>query len=162
MGFHLHTIVLPSQVHPSYPYGNPTSIRHPAARPRAPHDPMSRALFDDMGYAGGGVNGALRWKDLALDLLLPVDREKEERERAAMARKMASGTNANNNPATAQRPAPEIEPAGNQGVEDDEEEEEEESEENEDDSMDEVEEDEEISDEYDMNENSENYDASYD
>ncbi|KAI0340525.1 hypothetical protein BDW22DRAFT_1333920 [Trametopsis cervina] len=84
--------VLPSQVHPSYPYGNPTSLKHPASRPRRPYDPSSRALFEDMGYAGGGVNGALRWKDLALDLLLPVDEEKEEAEKAAQARKLASGT----------------------------------------------------------------------
>jgi len=95
--------VLPSQVHPSYPYGNPTNIKHPAARPRKPHDPSSRALFDDMGYAGGGANGALRWKDLALDLLLPVDHAKEEAERAALARKMASGTSSNNNPPQQQR-----------------------------------------------------------
>lgn len=45
-----------------------------------------------MGYAGGGVNGALRWKDLALEQLLPVDEEKEEMKRAAEARKMANGT----------------------------------------------------------------------
>jgi len=45
-----------------------------------------------MGYAGGGVNGALRWKDLAMDQLLPVDEEKEEMKRAAEARKMANGT----------------------------------------------------------------------
>ncbi|GJE86984.1 hypothetical protein PsYK624_030670 [Phanerochaete sordida] len=83
--------VLPSQVHPSYPYGNPTSTKHPASLPRRPYDPSSRALFEDMGYAGGGVNGALRWKDLALDTLLPVDEEKEEAERAVQARKMASG-----------------------------------------------------------------------
>ncbi|OAX41032.1 hypothetical protein K503DRAFT_668189, partial [Rhizopogon vinicolor AM-OR11-026] len=83
--------ILPSQVHPSYPYGNPTNIKHPAARPRPPYDPTSRALFEDMGYGGGGVNGALRWKDLALDRLLPVNEEKEEMERAAQARKMANG-----------------------------------------------------------------------
>ena len=71
-------LVLPSQVHPSYPYGNPTHVKHPASLPRRPYDPSSRALFEDMGYAGGGVNGSLRWKDLALDLLLPVDEEKEE------------------------------------------------------------------------------------
>lgn len=90
--------VLPSQVHPSYPYGNPTNIKHPAAKPRRPYDPSSRALFEDMGYAGGGVNGSLRWKDLALDLLLPVDEEKEEAEKAAQARKMASGVTANHAP----------------------------------------------------------------
>jgi hypothetical protein len=49
-----------------------------------------------MGYAGGGINGSLRWRDLGLDDLLPVDEEKEEAKRAMLARKMASG--ANNNP----------------------------------------------------------------
>lgn len=88
--------VLPSQVHPSYPYGNPTNIKHPAARPRPPYDPTSRALFEDMGYAGGGINGALRWRDLALDELLPVDEEKEEALRAVQARKMASGASGHN------------------------------------------------------------------
>jgi len=87
-------LVLPSQVHPSYPYGNPTNIKHPAAKPRPPYDPYSRALFEDMGYAGGGVNGTLRWRDLALDELMPVDEEKEEAKKAMQARKMASG-NAN-------------------------------------------------------------------
>ncbi|KAH9893533.1 hypothetical protein C8Q73DRAFT_697365 [Cubamyces lactineus] len=90
--------VLPSQVHPSYPYGNPLSIKHPASLPRRPYDPASRALFEDMGYGGGGVNGSLRWKDLALDLLFPVDQAREEAERAAQARKMASGTAANHPP----------------------------------------------------------------
>ncbi|VDC03350.1 unnamed protein product [Peniophora sp. CBMAI 1063] len=83
--------ILPSQVHPSYPYGNPTSTKHPAARPRVPYDPTSRALFEDMGYGGGGVNGTLRWSDLALETLLPTDHEREEAERAAQARRMASG-----------------------------------------------------------------------
>ncbi|KAG1817113.1 uncharacterized protein BJ212DRAFT_1429918, partial [Suillus subaureus] len=83
--------ILPSQVHPSYPYGNPTNIKHPAARPRPPYDPTSRALFEDMGYGGGGVNGSLRWRDLALDRLLPINEEKEETKRAAEARKMANG-----------------------------------------------------------------------
>jgi hypothetical protein len=99
----LHATVLPSQVHPSYPYGNPTNIRHPAARPRPPYDPTSRALFEDMGYAGGGINGALRWRDLALDLLLPADEEKEEAQKAAQARKMASGATANHPPAQPQQ-----------------------------------------------------------
>jgi len=96
--------VLPSQVHPSYPYGNPTHIKHPASRPRPPYDPSSRALFEDMGYAGGGINGTLRWKDLALERLLPVDEEKEEAARATQARKMASGTVPNHNPPAPQAP----------------------------------------------------------
>ncbi|KAH8991683.1 hypothetical protein EDB86DRAFT_1036544 [Lactarius hatsudake] len=96
--------ILPSHIHPSYPYGNPTNIKHPAARPRVPYDPTSRALFEDMGYAGGGVNGTLRWKDLALDILLPVDKEKEEAEKAAHARKMASGATTNQYQPASQQP----------------------------------------------------------
>ncbi|THH15742.1 hypothetical protein EW146_g4773 [Bondarzewia mesenterica] len=97
--------ILPSHVHPSYPYGDPTNIKHPAARPRVPYDPTSRALFEDMGYAGGGANGTLRWKDLALDILLPVDKEKEEAAKAAQARKMASGAAPNHHQSA--QPAPE-------------------------------------------------------
>ena len=91
---------MPSQVHPSYPYGNPTNIKHPSSKPRPPYDPSSRALFEDMGYAGGGINGSLRWRDLGLEDLLPVDEEKEEAQRAIQARKLANG--ANNNPQTQQ------------------------------------------------------------
>ncbi|KAI9573864.1 hypothetical protein HD554DRAFT_2202027 [Boletus coccyginus] len=100
--------ILPSQVHPSYPYGNPTNIKHPAARPRPPYDPTSRALFEDMGYGGGGVNGALRWKDLALEQLLPVDEEKEVMKRATEARKMANGATgqAHHHPPPPQPPPP--------------------------------------------------------
>ncbi|KAJ7095473.1 hypothetical protein C8R43DRAFT_1049369 [Mycena crocata] len=113
--------ILPSQAHPSYPYGNPTNVKHPASRPRPPYDPSSRALFEDMGYDGGGVNGALRWRDLATEHLLPVDEEKEEAKRAIEARKMASGAT---NPTA---------PQGGMGQEDQtaEEEDEEENDENE-------------------------------
>ncbi|EIN09444.1 hypothetical protein PUNSTDRAFT_43835 [Punctularia strigosozonata HHB-11173 SS5] len=88
--------VLPAHVHPSYPYGDPKNIKHPASKPRIPHDRGSRALFEDMGYASSGVAGSLRWNDLALDTLLPVDREREEIEKATQARKMASGATSNN------------------------------------------------------------------
>jgi hypothetical protein len=54
-----------------------------------------------MGYGGGGVNGTLRWRDLALDLLLPINEEKEQMKRAEKARKMASGTASNQPPAQA-------------------------------------------------------------
>ncbi|KIJ25599.1 hypothetical protein M422DRAFT_72110 [Sphaerobolus stellatus SS14] len=80
---------LPSQVHPSYPYGNPTNLNHPAALPHIPGEP-GRALYEDMGHPGAGANMALRWKDLALELLLPINEEKEEAERAALARKQAA------------------------------------------------------------------------
>lgn len=112
-------------MHPSYPYGNPTNLKHPAARPRKPTDLSSRALFSDLSYAGGGVNGALRWRDLALDRLLPVDHEKEEAARAALARKMASGTSHNNNPAAG---LPQVQPMQQVQQESEEEDEEESSE----------------------------------
>jgi hypothetical protein len=92
-----------------------------------PYDPTSRALFEDMGYAGGGVNGTLRWKDLALDILLPVDKEKEEAEKAAHARKMASGATANQYQPPSQQP----EAVGEEGDADDENE----NDENDDDEM---------------------------
>ena len=40
---------------------------------------------------GAGVNGFLRWKELGLDTLLPVDEEAEKKARAEQARKMANG-----------------------------------------------------------------------
>ena len=69
-----------------------------------------------MGYDGGGVNGMLRWKDLALDILLPVDKEKEDAEKAAHARKMASGATANQYQPPSQQP----EAGGEEGDADDE------------------------------------------
>lgn len=126
-----HGVVdLPSQVHPSYPYGNPTSVKHPASRPRIPYDPTSRALFEDMGFSGGGVTGQLRWKELALDQLLPVDEEKEEQKRAAQARKMAMG--ATNNQRRRRQDEAEEEASSE---EDEEDEEEPESDEDDDDEM---------------------------
>ena len=109
-------------MHPSYPYGNPTNLKHPAARPRKPTDISSRALFSDLSYAGGGVNGALRWRDLALDRLLPVDHDKEEAARAALARKLASGASHNNNPTTQPQTQPAQQPENeeNEGNEEDE------------------------------------------
>ncbi|KAL5513265.1 hypothetical protein ACEPAH_3663 [Sanghuangporus vaninii] len=121
--------ILPSQVHPSYPYGNPTSVKHPANRPRKPTDPSSRALFTDLAYAGGGTNGALRWNDLALERLLPVNRAREEAARAALARKMASGATQGNGSAAAGQPQQQPAEPGQQteGSESDEDEDEEES-----------------------------------
>ncbi|KAG1839692.1 hypothetical protein F4604DRAFT_1885208 [Suillus subluteus] len=113
--------ILPSQVHPSYPYGNPTNIKHPASRPRPPYDPTSRALFED-GLWRRGVNGSLRWRDLALDRLLPVNEEKEEMKRAAEARKMANG--ATSQPQQQQQQPPPQAGAGDQTIDEEDEEEE--------------------------------------
>ncbi|KAJ7696485.1 hypothetical protein B0H17DRAFT_1130890 [Mycena rosella] len=71
-------------------HGNPTNVKHPALRPRSPYDLSSCVLFQDMDCDGGRVNGALRWKDLAMEYLLPVDEKKEEEKCAIEARKMAS------------------------------------------------------------------------
>ncbi|ELU43547.1 beta-xylosidase [Rhizoctonia solani AG-1 IA] len=87
---------LPSQVHPSYPYGNPTKPSHPVA-----FEPLgrgsSRAYYDDMRFERLRRLDRLRWTNLALDLLLPIDHEREEALKAAAARKAASGAAANNN-----------------------------------------------------------------
>ncbi|KAH7910304.1 hypothetical protein BJ138DRAFT_1065512 [Hygrophoropsis aurantiaca] len=121
--------ILPSQVHPSYPYGNPTNIKHPAVRPRPPYDPTSRALFEDMGYAGGGVNGALRWRDLALDQMLPIDEVKEEMKRAAEARKLANGaTSQSHQPQVQQNQLPPPQMPPDQTIDDDDEDDDEDSE----------------------------------
>ncbi|KAG6808013.1 hypothetical protein H0H92_005694 [Tricholoma furcatifolium] len=120
--------ILPSQVHPSYPYGNPTNLRHPAARPRLEFDPTSRALFEDMGYGGAGINGMMRWQELAMDELLPVDEEKEDAKRAEQARKMASGASNNPQPQQQQQQAPQM--PQDQTIDEEEEEEEEENNEN--------------------------------
>ena len=77
-----------------------------------------------MGYGGGGVNGTLRWTDLALNDLLPVDEDKEEMKRAIQARKMASGAS-NNNPQPQAHQPPQA-----QQIEDDEDDEDDENDEN--------------------------------
>ncbi|KAJ7617399.1 hypothetical protein FB45DRAFT_1063863 [Roridomyces roridus] len=120
--------LLPSKAHPSYPYGNPTNVKHPAAKPRPPYDPSSRALFEDMGYDGGGVNGALRWRDLGLEYLLPVDEEAEEVKKSLEARKMASG--ATNQTAPQPTPGPADQTVDEEDEEEDEDEDEDENDEN--------------------------------
>ncbi|KZT21200.1 hypothetical protein NEOLEDRAFT_793973 [Neolentinus lepideus HHB14362 ss-1] len=118
---------LPSQIHPSYLYGNPFSLKHPASRPRLYRDPHSRSLFQDSAYGKGGKNDNLQWKDLALSELLPVNEVKEEADKAAQARRMASGATPGNS--GGQQP-PDPPPGPDQTV-DEEEEDEEENDENE-------------------------------
>ena len=149
---HIQITVLPSQVHPSYPYGNPNNIKHPSAKPRQAYGLLSRALFEDMSIGGGGTNGSLRWTDLAIDELLPIDEEKEEAQRASQARKMASGSS-NNNPQSQQVQPTQVQPNEDEEDEDEEDEEEEEDnineeEEEEEGPMDEDEEEDELSDNY--------------
>jgi hypothetical protein len=114
--------VLPSVVHPSYPFGNPLSTKHPASRPKRPFEPSSRALFEDMVPLGAGVNGFLRWKELGIDGLLPIDEDAEKAAQAESARKMANGAQGQN-PPPAQVP-PSLDPSvrQNDGITEDEEE----------------------------------------
>lgn len=81
---------LPSNVHVSYPYGDPTRLTHPAAQANRVMDANSRDLYDETGGIGN-VNVGMVWRDLALDFLLPKDTTKEEAERAAKARRLANG-----------------------------------------------------------------------
>lgn len=91
MSEHSDTVLgLPSHVHVSYPYGDPTRLTHPAAQPNRVMDPNSRYLYDETGGVGS-ANVGMVWRDLALDILLPKDATKEEAERAAKARRLANG-----------------------------------------------------------------------
>ncbi|KAF5369891.1 hypothetical protein D9758_001052 [Tetrapyrgos nigripes] len=137
---------LPSNTHPSYPYGNPMSIKHPASRPRPRYDPIARtSLHTELGYDGGGLNGSLRWKELALSELLPVDELKEEAQKAMEARQMASGAGNNNNPQAGQ--AQEGLGQGDRTIDEEEEEEEEEGSEEDENDENELDEDDEEEDE---------------
>ncbi|KAG7444470.1 uncharacterized protein BT62DRAFT_900310 [Guyanagaster necrorhizus] len=121
---------LPSHTHPSYPYGNPTRLSHPAAQQRVIHDATARSVLLGMSTPGGGMD-ALKWKELALSELLPIDEAKEEAEQASEARKMASGASANNPPPQYEQ-TPMIVAAGPPEEEEDEEDEEDEEEDDED------------------------------
>lgn len=81
-------------MHISYPYGDPTKLNHPSAQANRPLFPNSRTIYDD-GGSEPNVNVSLIWKELALEYLLPTDPAKEEAERAAMARRLANGVQAN-------------------------------------------------------------------
>jgi len=84
-----------------------------------------------MSIGGGGSNGNLRWTDLALNDLLPIDEEKEEAQRAIQARKMASG--ASNNQSQAQQAQTAQVPPENEEDEEGEDEDEDDNNEDEDD-----------------------------
>ncbi|KAJ7602898.1 hypothetical protein FB45DRAFT_964530, partial [Roridomyces roridus] len=51
--------LLPSKAHPSYPYGNPTNVKHPQPSRARRTTRLHVRCLEDMGYDGGGVNGAL-------------------------------------------------------------------------------------------------------
>lgn len=114
---------LPNHVHPSFPYGDPSHQKHPSKKPRPGYDPTSRALFEDMGYGGGGVNEQLRWLDLGLDDILPVDEDKELAKRAIQARKMASGASHHNPQGHQQAHVPQMQQVEDEEDDDDDEEE---------------------------------------
>jgi len=77
---------LPSQIHPSFPYGNP--FKDKALTSTAfPTNPIStRALYEDAEFEGVGPKTKRRWKDLGLDMLLPKDPIQDEEAKAKAAR----------------------------------------------------------------------------
>jgi len=77
---------LPSQIHPSFPYGNPFKDKTLIATAFTTHGMSTRALYEDAEYEGVGRKSRRRWKDLGLDMLLPPDTIKEEEARAKAAR----------------------------------------------------------------------------
>ncbi|KAG8904935.1 hypothetical protein FRB99_000989 [Tulasnella sp. 403] len=80
---------LPSQIHPSFPYGNPFRDKHLTAT-AFPTNPVStRALYEDAEFEGVGPKAKRRWKDLGLDMLIPPDHVKDEEAKAKAARNSA-------------------------------------------------------------------------
>lgn len=95
-------------MHTSYPYGNPLKLSHPAALGTYPFGLGDAHLYSELVYEPGGAQlsimsshsytnaqaqsqSALRWNDMALDELLPADPKRVAAERAARARKGATG-----------------------------------------------------------------------
>jgi len=121
-------------------------------RIRPVFDPMARSLMEEPDNIG--IYAGLRWKELALKKLLPVDENKLRADRATQARKMASGaTSSNQRPPAPPNAPPQAGPAdltdNGDGSDDDEDDEdgeglgEEDEEEDEDEAEDEEESDEE-------------------
>jgi hypothetical protein len=61
---------------------------------------------------GAGVNGFLRWKELGIAGLLPIDEDAEKAAQAESARKMANGAQAQNPPPA--QVLPSLDPAAQQ------------------------------------------------
>lgn len=110
-------------MHTSYPYGNPTKLSHPAALGTYPFGLGDAHLYAQLSYDASAQRApsSLRWDDEGLDELLPVDPRKVEAERAARARKGATGAAQNSSagpppppppPAEGEPVDPAAEPAG--------------------------------------------------
>ncbi len=114
-------------MHVSYPYGNPTNRNHPAALGTYPFGLGNAHLYSQINYDASTLTrrpgspsqpnasssivynssiGPLKWDDLALDELLPVDPKKLEAEWAARARRSATGAAQNASAAAAAAPPP--------------------------------------------------------
>ncbi|KAF8317778.1 uncharacterized protein EI90DRAFT_142077 [Cantharellus anzutake] len=121
------TDCLPSQMHTSYPYGNPTHRNHPAALGTYPFGFGYAHLYSQINYDASSLTrrpgspsrpnasssivydsslGPLKWDDLALDQLLPADPKKLEAEWAAKARRSATGAAQNAGVSGAAAPPP--------------------------------------------------------
>lgn len=105
---------LPSQMHTSYPYGNPLKLTHPAALGTYPFGLGDAQLYAQLVYDAQSTQQPLRWDDFALDELLPVDPRKMAAEKAARARKGATGA-AQHSAAAPAAPANPLPTEGEQG-----------------------------------------------
>lgn len=110
-------------MHISYPYGNPLKLGHPAALGTYPFGLGDAHLYSELIYEPGGSQlsimsshsytnaqaqsqSSLRWNDMGLDELLPLDPRRVAAERAARARKGATGAQNSNPPPPAQADMP--------------------------------------------------------
>jgi len=94
---------LPSQVHPSFPYGNPFKDKRLRYAAQPTHSMSTRALYEDGDVEGLGLKAKRRWKDIGLDMLLPADPVNDEEAKAKAARNQA---NAGTRPADATTTGP--------------------------------------------------------
>jgi hypothetical protein len=67
--------------------------------------------------SGAGVNGFLRWKELGIDGLLPVDEDAEKAAQAESARKMANGAPTHNPPPAQAAQIESLDPIARQNIE---------------------------------------------
>lgn len=125
-------IELPGMMHPSYPQGNPTSTRRRMKIARNIYDPTAKAQLEEFKVERTGIYAGLRWRELALNKLLPPDEDKIRADRATQARKMASGASSQQAPphptqytqqTAAQQQAPEDDDESDEDEEDDDDEE---------------------------------------
>jgi hypothetical protein len=101
------------------------------------YDPTAKAQLEEFKVEKTGIYAGLRWRELALNKLLPPDEDKIRAERATQARKMASGASSQHAPAHAPQYTQQATPQQQAPEDDEESDEEDEDDDNEEDEGDE-------------------------